>query len=310
MASDIASKENQLWPLRLLLTQKECYGRAKGALGIQVAVAVVVPATFLLVQQRYPGVKVWIALYGLGVAILDVAVLEPLKTSLRRKGALLQELFDCEVLSLPWSELSAGRKPDPEDVLTVSESDPRLLPLHNWYSVGVSNVPQFIGRVICQRSNCWWDSKLRRAYRFLPLSSAILLIAIVTVVAVAQRTTLTDFVLGFVAPALPIVLWGIREARAQAEAADRADRLKSFGDTLWSRILRGELTPDTAGTFRENSRTRSLHIVARVHLSSTGSTTSRRPATSSRWVPASTEWSPKLGMQGFDDPTHSGTNRA
>ena len=147
---------------------------------------------------------------------------------------------------MPWSELAAGRRPDPEDVLLAEPSDKRLNQLRDWYSVEVSAVSAHVGRVICQRSNCWWDSKLRRLYRWALIAFALCVLFAVAATALARRATLADFVLGFLAPSVPILLWAIRESRSQAEAADRADRLKVFGDGLWNRLLNGEVTAENA----------------------------------------------------------------
>jgi hypothetical protein len=45
-------------------------------------------------------------------------------------------------------------------------------------------------------------------------------------------------------PVLPLILWGIREVRLQREAADRSDRLKSFGDQLWGQVMQHTLNDD------------------------------------------------------------------
>ncbi len=248
MANQIVARENELWPLRLLLTQQQLYARAKLAMGCQIAIVVIVPGALLVVQQQWPPARAWVALYGLVVALLDLAVLDSIKVNLRRKAALVQEWFDCEVLQLAWSVLRCGRRPDPEDVLLAGTDDPRFHKFRDWYSREVAVVPEHVGRIICQRSNCWWDSKQRRWYRYALLGLSGLVVIAVVVFALVQQRSLEEFILGFLAPTLPMVLWGIREARAQAEAADRADRLKTFGDEVWARALAGGLPPEAALT--------------------------------------------------------------
>ena len=96
MTNQIISKENEPYSMRLLLSARHLYSRAKIALAFQILFVVVVPAALLIVQSRYPESRVWIALYGLGAAIVDFAALEPLKSGFRRKAALMQELFDVQ----------------------------------------------------------------------------------------------------------------------------------------------------------------------------------------------------------------------
>lgn len=246
MPNDIVRTENQLWPLRLLLTQNRLYGGAKVIVGLQIFFVVGVPAALLVMQQRSPTLRVWAALYGLAAVLSDFLVLDVLRIGIKHKAAAVQERFDCEVLRLPWSELKAGSKPDPEDILPAADTDERLNAFRDWYARDVADVPEHVGRVICQRNNCWWDSKLRRWYRGVVLGAAGILIAIVAVLAVATNPPLTDVILGYATPTLPIVLWVIREARAQSEAADRADRLKKFGDSLWAKVLKPSITEQEA----------------------------------------------------------------
>lgn len=248
MANDIVSSQNQVRPLRLLLTQRHLYGRAKLVLALQLLVVVVAPGVLLLLQQWCPELRVWAALYGLVVAIIDVGLLDALKTGLKQRAAGVQEQFDCEVLRLPWSDLKGGSEPDPEDILLAGESDARLQALRNWYGRDVADLPEYVARIICQRSNCWWDSRLRRWYRGVILCGASILVLVIIVAAMAQNRTLNDFILGFLAPALPMVLWILREARAQAEAANRADRLKKFGNELWARTLKRSVDSQIALT--------------------------------------------------------------
>lgn len=248
MANSIATKQNSLWSLRLLLTQRELYGRAKLASAAQLILTVVIPALLIAAQVSRPHLKLLAALYGLVASIVDFAFIDAIKTHFRRQAALTQEAFDCEVLGLPWSELIAGKRPDNEDVIIASEEDSRFAPIRDWYAPDVAAVSLPTGRIICQRSNCWWDAKLRRWYRWLLVGFVVLALLSISLVSIAANQTMPDFILGFLAPLLPMALWSIREARTQVEAADRADRLKSFGDGLWTSTKAGTLSDDDATT--------------------------------------------------------------
>jgi hypothetical protein len=54
-------------------------------------------------------------------------------------------------------------------------------------------------------------------------------------------------------------LWVIREARAQAQAANRADRLKTFGEELWHRMLTRVVTNDAAPSASREFQNESWH---------------------------------------------------
>jgi hypothetical protein len=137
-------------------------------------------------------------------------------------------------------------KPDPEEVRAIS-SDFQSPELREWYPKEVAQLSFPASRVVCQRSNCWWDSKLRRIYR---VGLAVLLFVIcgsLIGLAIALNLTVAGFVLSLMAPILPFLLWGIRETQDQADAAKRADELKSFGDDLWQAILAKKLTVEETG---------------------------------------------------------------
>src|ERR1700686_696860 len=159
MANNIPELQNEEWALRSLAAQRRFYGWAKMALALQIILVVIVPGVLLVVEHLAAGFKVWAAFIGLTISILDVLLFDPLKSGLRHKGAATQELFDCQVLGLEWPALK-DRKPDREDVHGAS-ADYGDADLRDWYPADVGQLPPYAGRIICQRSNCRWDSKLR-----------------------------------------------------------------------------------------------------------------------------------------------------
>src|SRR4029077_11782372 len=163
MANNIPQRQNEGQSLQLLAAQRRLYSWAKVALAFQVTLVVVVPGTLLVVEHFEETFKLWAALAGLVISILDVLLLDPVKAALRHKAAATQELFDCYVLELHWPNLK-GVKPDREDVHGASAGY-KTDGLKNWYPTDVGTLPPYVGRIICQRSNCGWDSKLRRFYR-------------------------------------------------------------------------------------------------------------------------------------------------
>jgi hypothetical protein len=115
----------------------------------------------------------------------------------------------------------------------------------------VKDLPLHAARVVCQRSNCRWDSKLRRFFRTLVLAFATALLLLAIAVAVLWNLPFEDFILRWMAPTVPIALWAFREAFRQTEAADRADRLKEFSDDVWTTTMAGAESP---GSISSTSR--------------------------------------------------------
>ena len=102
-------------------------------------------------------------------------------------------------------------------------------------------LPLAVARIICQRSNCWWDAKLRRFYGWSITASWIAVIVAIGVIAIREHLTFEAFIMSLLTPVLPFILWSTREVRQQREAADRVDRLKVFGDQLWGQVMQHAL---------------------------------------------------------------------
>lgn len=244
MANNIPSRQNSSKSLERLAAQRHLYGWAKKAKALQIGFTLGIPLASLVLVGVAPDLKAWAALVGLLVALLDASVLDPYQRRLQRRGAVIQEVFDCEVLELPWNELKVGGKPGPEDIYAAAMASRNQDGLKDWYPSSVASLDIGAARIICQRANTWWDMKLRTGYRagIIALLTTIILGAVVWSLAVG--ITMEKFVLALAAPLVPTVLWGIRECRRQAEAVSRLERLKAFSNRLWDDVSKGPVKVD------------------------------------------------------------------
>ena len=181
MSNRIPLRQNEDLQLQRMAAQRRLYSRAKRILSWQMVITVALVVVWSFVERWFPMLKVYAALYGMTAVLLDIAVFTPLQNSLKQKAAGIQELFDCYVLDLPWQEIKAGRRPDAELVAEFSRLpsgvDYSSMKLLDWYPAESGTVPLFLGRLICQRANCWWDAKLRRRYAVLDSSDYVFLIS-------------------------------------------------------------------------------------------------------------------------------------
>lgn len=244
MANNIPTLQNDAKAIRYLAAQRRLYGQAKWVMAIQVVLVVLLPLGLVIAERFLPKIKVGAAAVDLIIAVLDVILLVTLKDSLQKQAAAIQESFDCYVFGLDWPELKA-EKPDPEDVEELSAGF-NTDSLKNWYPPTVGTLVHHAAVAVCQRSNSRWDAKLRRKYRTTLLVLATILVLSLIAIALGKDLVFHDLVLVVLAPALPVVLWAFREATDQKEAAERADRLKEFGNELWSKILDGSLSAQPA----------------------------------------------------------------
>lgn len=240
--NDICQIQNQEPQQRLLWARRELYARGKRVLGVQLAFTVIVPILGSVVAIAVPDLRPYVALLSLLIAVLDPTVIDRWHRSLRKTAARLQEQFDTAVLSMQWDEFTAGVRVSREQIHELSvdfntmKSDPELV---DWYPKAVERLPLHLARIICQRTNLWYDGKLRRLYGYWVLGIGILLTVLLLVIAMASGITVESFVLTVLAPASPIIIWGLREHFRQRDAADRLDRLLGGADRLWERARTG-----------------------------------------------------------------------
>lgn len=248
MPNSIPKDQNTERQLARLAAQRHLYSKAKQIGIAQIILTVPVVIAWSLLIAFFPNLKVWAALYGLIVAILDAAIIDKFQKSMKIQAAKIQELFDCDILHLDWHILKIGSQPDAESINELSNkfksSDPELMTLKNWYPQAVGPLPLYMARLVCQRANCWWDSKLRHRYCFWSGFILVLVSISVLLIGFVGEMNLEKLVLAVLAPLSPAILLGIREYNKQNDAAERLDGLKDYVEGLWAKAVKNEITPE------------------------------------------------------------------
>ncbi len=243
MDNSIVSHQNLPDNIKKLAAQRHFYSRAKRLTAVQAAVDVLSPIAGAVAVVLKPDADVWAATIGVAVALLDALWLEPKQSGFRELGANVQEEFDCSVLELPWNTPLAGERVSAEDIHEAYKTckPSKSAPLEDWYPKAVGTLPLYQARLVCQRTNSWWDSKLRRRYCGWIGGMLSVVIACVIILGLINGMSLQKFVLAVVAPLLPAVLWAGREYQRQKDTALRSDRLKAYGESLWEQVVRNEV---------------------------------------------------------------------
>lgn len=240
----IAETQNTDKQIQRLAAQRQLYATAKRIFGWQVVMGGPVAIAGVFFVLLYPEFKVYVALWGVLLALCDLFWLTPWQKSLRGAAARIQEAFDCDVLLLKWNDLKAGRHPDPELVKAQStkyEQWGDTMPtLKNWYSPRADELPIHVARIICQRSNCWWDSTQRRHYAAWIVGIVFSVFVVTCFLALSAGASLEALLLKGVLPLAPALLIALRQFTEQREAADRLDKLKDHCGTIWTAALSGQ----------------------------------------------------------------------
>lgn len=243
---DISQRQNTEPHLGRLAAFSIFYQRAKVVAAIQFTLTVPMAVVSAGIIAFEPNVKVWTTFFALTVALLDALLLERIQNYFRKLAARTQEQFDCDLFGLDWRSLRVGEKPEIGDVLHAAKhfqkKNPEMGHLKDWYPPAVDKVPLSLARLICQRTNCWWDSSLRKKYANALIAILLLVILTVIVIALAQHQTVEQMILTVYAPIAPAVLWTVREVRRQHDAAEALDKLRSHVERVWASALKGQPT--------------------------------------------------------------------
>ncbi len=243
--NSITAKQNEQDQIERLAAQRQLYSTAKQIFGFQLIFGGPVAFILALLVFLQPETKGYVALWAITLSLADIFWLTPWQKRLRENAAKIQEAFDCDVLQLPWNEIKVGKRVDPELVKEqfdkfVNMSSTSSSPLTNWYPTIVSELPLEVARVVCQRSNCWWDSQQRRRYAFWIISIVLFVTVLIFGLGFIGDMTIEKLLLAIILPLSPALILGIRQYSEQTEAANRLDKLKDHAERIWSEALNTE----------------------------------------------------------------------
>jgi len=235
-------EQNKPSRIELLLAQRLYYARAKWYAGCFAIGAILIPVLSVLVGLENMAARPYIALASIALLLLEVWFFLPEQKRNIKTAARIQEQFDTEVLSLDWNKLVAGNRVDAEDIRAIlptvsTDENPHKLP--NWYEPAISRLPLHVGRVLCQRTNISYDSRVRVRYAKTLFWLAVGLSVALIVVATSAGLRLDQAILTLAVPALPLVTYLLREWRKQADTVEGLENIKNEVQRLWNEALEG-----------------------------------------------------------------------
>ncbi|MCP2731425.1 S-4TM family putative pore-forming effector [Limnofasciculus baicalensis] len=245
--NNIPQEQNTQRSLELLAAQRQLYSDAKNLQMVSVIMSVPVVIVWSILIALFPLLAVYAALWGIIAALLELLVFSRLQKSTQEKAAKIQQIFDCEVLQFNWASLNCGIRVEPETIIDAynryKRKNRNITKIQNWYPVIVDQLPIHQARIICQRSNVWWDAQLRRRYSKWIVFILFTLIVIVLLIGLIGGLTLEKFLLAVLAPLTPAFVFSLRQYTEHNEAAVRLDRLREKAEALVQEIINRRYTP-------------------------------------------------------------------
>ena len=243
----IPEQQNQPAQLERIGSFRQLYFQAKRLLTLNTLLSVPLVIVWAFAVAIWPSLEVYAALWGIGVTLVGVLAIAPRQKELQTTAAKVQQLFDCELFQLDWTDFNIGTPPDPEIIHRSNRQYVQRVKNYNqlkdWYPPEIAPLPLALARLLCQRANCWWDAGLRRRYSAWLIAFLVVLSIAVLLIGFIGGLTLDKFLLAVVAPLSPAAILCITQSRENRQAAVTLDVLKDKVQDIWTNALQRGETP-------------------------------------------------------------------
>lgn len=238
--NQIPIEQNTQKQLERLAAQRELYSSAKNWHIAQIFMTVIIPVVLAILSTYAPKIASFGAIFGVLSFILDISIIEPEIYRKKTKAAKIQELFDCEVLQIPKSPLKTVDDITVEEVLTYYNAHIKIKTnvekIKDWYSPHVGQLSIKTARILCQRTNCWWDSKLRKRFSSFLKFGSIIVFSLLLILSYVVDLNLIEFTL-ILSTLVPFFQFCIKQGNDNKDAADRLNELVLYSVQIWNNAL-------------------------------------------------------------------------
>lgn len=244
----ITQKQSEDKQLDRLAAQRQYYSDAKKIQLIDAIISIPIVVILSISAVFFPAMLIWSILWAIISTFLGLILFNPLQKKLKLKAATIQQMFDCYVLEMDCDSLNDPPRIDPESIYKSSKKyktkDPEYLDLINWYPAEIDQLPIHYARLICQRTNCWWDSQLRARYVKGIQITTILLLICVLLIGLINNLTIDKLLLAVAFPLISIFRFGVTQVRDNNQAISNLNSLKKEAENFWEQAIKNKLSPD------------------------------------------------------------------
>jgi len=237
MMNNIALRQNEERFIEMLAAQRQLYSDHKRRMYMWLGV---VAAFAVIGSLSIPVLKVPMAIGAVVLIVLEFFLM-PRTDRLRTDAARIQELFDSEVLELPWNRTLTSRplveviKTSAVKHLEGKKGKENRAELIEWYdSPDVPEHPLYRARIICQRENIWWDKTQRKKYADGMLILMLLLFILIVFFGFVPKFSLDSFNANVVLVSLPLIVLLIKHYMEHKAATTRLEELHIAVEALWN----------------------------------------------------------------------------
>ena len=245
--NQILEKQNEPMFLQYLAAQRQLYNEEKGLISIWMVVSTLIA---LLGSSSLAFLSPIAAFITLGAILVLLGELYTYYI-IRKRGetaASIQELFDCELLEIPWNDYGS-QKPKMETIVDAAaryqkQATPEeVKTLINWYESDLADLPMHKARIVCQQENIRWDKRLRQEYIRWMIIALFIIALLLVIISIVANWSARDFFSGPVLLMLPVFALGIKHINDHYKAIARLIELNVHVDNLLRVAEQGNMDP-------------------------------------------------------------------
>lgn len=200
-------------------------------LSVVISVAIVIFTTVIKKMGLFPHLAIapYLGYYGIIVLVITI-IFSTVISSMKKCAATIQEMFDCDVLHIPWSELKVGKRVGREDIFKASKyykkrnkKDEFL----NWYLNKDYEANENVMALLCHAKNFGWDKSQRDVMSKIYFITMLLSFLILLAYGLWSKSSLEDF-LFYIVFTLPFFRHVIMLYVENNKSINRIIRVKDF----------------------------------------------------------------------------------
>lgn len=285
----MASRQNDIGALRLLIAQRRLYRKAKRWLLMRWIGMVIIGIGAPVISVLWPSLAGPLGAVAGVWLFLGRTLLIFMQGALTSKAASVQEQFDFYVYQMPDSA-KRSTLPSLEDIAKIAGPDDEIRTLAakekliDWYPIDAAD-DGAVSVAVSQRANASYTDSLLRTTAIVWATATVIWIVVLVLISVALDLSLSGFLLGVALPVLPAFLdvvqyvagvWrSASERRNLAQVIEKhitgtdgsveAQDLLVWQERLFDLRRSAPEVPDFLYTMRRKANERAMHSAAR-HL--------------------------------------------
>ncbi len=239
-------QEKQNWPenLELLAAQRYLYTFAKKLQQLEIFLCVPCLVILAILSMYLDSDKAFLSIASAGVVFTNTLILGPWIERIKASAAKIQNLFDCNVLDIPWNYLKLGAKPGKEIIAEFAakykQKEADFGSLKDWYSCKRSGSEVASTSLVHQRSNVWWDSYLRKRFIIYRIMVDITFFLLLLTICTITDCSLKSFILQVLIPFIPLFLLSNKLYRQHRQAFLKYKRTNDYLKEVFEKIQKGD----------------------------------------------------------------------